>query len=184
MESRATTSAVTAERGESLFAETAENSTPQRIAGRLLTTAGALILTGIVTAEALYTAPYNTRMEISDLGATHTEFILHPSFFILNATMVVTGAMIVVGADRRGHGNHFPADTISGVFLLDWGPIARLDLGGVERWMVYPVVLWLVAFGSYVAASHPADAPELASSPAGPSSGAASRPKELVTSSQ
>jgi hypothetical protein len=38
------------------------------------------------------------------------------------------------------------------------GPFARLDLGGVERWMVYPVVLWLVGFGSYVAASPPTDA--------------------------
>ena len=54
-------------------------------------------------------------------------------------------------------------DTISlllstaSVFLLEWGPFARLDLGGVERWMVYPIVLWLVGFGSYLAASPPAE---------------------------
>ena len=25
----------------------------------------------------------------------------------------------------------------------------HLDLGGVERWMVYPILLWLVGFGGY-----------------------------------
>jgi hypothetical protein len=41
---------------------------------------------------------------------------------------------------------------VASVFLLEWGPFARLDLGGVERWMVYPVLLWLVGFGGYLAA--------------------------------
>jgi hypothetical protein len=40
--------------------------------------------------------------------------------------------------------------TLASVFLLDWRPLARLDLGGVERWMVYPVLLWLVAFGGWL----------------------------------
>jgi hypothetical membrane protein len=31
-----------------------------------------------------------------------------------------------------------------------WGPIATLGLGGVERWNTYPIALWLVAFGSYL----------------------------------
>jgi hypothetical membrane protein len=220
---------------------------PQKIAGGLLATAGALILMGIITAEALYTAPYNTRMEISDLGATDTGFILHPSSYIFNATMVAAGAMIVIGAyylHRAFHrravtiptgllgigvlgvgifpGNIHPyhplfaftaflaggvavllsskvtpqplrsivavmgivslLSTVAGVFLLEWGPIARLDLGGVERWMVYPVVLWLVGFGSYLTASHPAAVPELASSLAGPASAAVREPKELVSS--
>jgi hypothetical membrane protein len=222
---------------------------PQKIAGGLLTTAGALILMGIITAEALYTAPYNTRMEISDLGATDTGFILHPSSYIFNATMVAAGAMIVIGASYLHRAFHrravtmptgllgigvlgvgiFPGNihpyhplfaftaflaggvavllsskvtpqplrtivavmgvvsllsTVASVFLLDWGPIARLDLGGVERWMVYPVVLWLVGFGSYLTASHPAEDPELASSLAGPASAPVSQPKELVSSSR
>jgi hypothetical protein len=48
--------------------------------------------------------------------------------------------------------------TFAGVFLLEWSPIARLDVGGMERWMVYPVVLWLVGFGGYLAAGRPVEA--------------------------
>jgi hypothetical membrane protein len=202
---------------------------------------------GIITAEALYTTPYNTRMEISDLGATENGFILHPSSYIFNATMLVTGAMIVIGAyflQRALHpravtiptgllgvgvlgvglfpGNIHPQHpllaftafvagglavllsykvtpqplrsivvvmgtvslltTVASVFLLEWGPLARLDLGGVERWMVYPVVLWLVAFGAYLTAS-PAEAPERASSHAGTAPTTVTQSKELVSSS-
>jgi hypothetical membrane protein len=35
-------------------------------------------------------------------------------------------------------------------FALDWGPVAELGEGGIERWIAYPVVLWLVAFGGYL----------------------------------
>jgi hypothetical protein len=49
---------------------------------------------------------------------------------------------------------------VASVFLLEWGPFARLDLGGVERWMVYPILLWLVGFGGYLTASHPAEVSE------------------------
>jgi hypothetical membrane protein len=37
-----------------------------------------------------------------------------------------------------------------GLFLLKWGPVAALGEGGIERWNAYPLVLWLVAFGSYL----------------------------------
>jgi hypothetical protein len=47
---------------------------------------------------------------------------------------------------------------VAGVFLAEWGPFARLELGGVERWMVYPVVLWLVGFGGFLTASRPDEA--------------------------
>jgi len=50
------------------------------------------------------------------------------------------------------------AFTLSSVFLLEWGPFARLDLGGVERWMIYPILLWLVGFGGYLAVSHTVEA--------------------------
>ncbi|MGZ5329170.1 MAG: DUF998 domain-containing protein [Actinomycetota bacterium] len=39
-----------------------------------------------------------------------------------------------------------------GIFFLEWGPVAALGEGGIERWNAYPVVLWLVAFGSYLIA--------------------------------
>jgi hypothetical membrane protein len=40
-------------------------------------------------------------------------------------------------------------------FFIDWAPVARLGEGGIERWIVYPVVLWMVSFGAYLA-SRPA----------------------------
>jgi hypothetical protein len=46
-----------------------------------------------------------------------------------------------------------------GRHTLEWGPFARLDLGGVERWMVYPVLLWLVGFGGWLAGRRPQEAP-------------------------
>ena len=195
---------------------------PHKTAGGLLLVAGATIVMGIITAEALYTAPYNARMEISDLGATETGVILQPSATIFNATMLAAGAMILVAAwfahqalHRRAvtiptgllgigvlgvgvfPGNIHPQHplfaytafvagglvvllsakvtpqplraifagmgavslgfTLASVFLLEWGPFARLDLGGVERWMVYPILLWLVGFGGYLTASHTAE---------------------------
>jgi hypothetical membrane protein len=39
--------------------------------------------------------------------------------------------------------------------FIDWAPVARLGEGGIERWIVYPVVLWMVSFGAYLA-SRPA----------------------------
>ncbi|MGZ8613326.1 MAG: DUF998 domain-containing protein [Actinomycetota bacterium] len=32
--------------------------------------------------------------------------------------------------------------------LIDWGPGAALGVGGMERWIAYPVIFWMVAFGS------------------------------------
>ena len=230
-----------------MSAKAALGRAPQKIAGGLLLTAGATILMGIITAEALYTAPYNTRMEISDLGASETGVILHPSSSIFNATMLVTGAMIIIAAyfvHRAFHrravtiptgllgigvlgvgifpGNIHPQHplfaftaflagglavllsykvtpqplrsifaimgavsllfTVASVVVLEWGPFARLDLGGVERWMVYPVVLWLVGFGGYVAASRPAEA--LGSALPGTASGTDETRKEYTSSSR
>src|SRR5690349_4261225 len=61
----------------SLSAEHAARSTPAadprsiRLSGALMLCAGAAILMAIITAEALFRAPYNTsHNEISDLGST------------------------------------------------------------------------------------------------------------------
>ena len=53
-----------------MAARSALGRAPHKTAGGLLLTAGATIVMGIITAEALYTHPYNARMEISDLCAT------------------------------------------------------------------------------------------------------------------
>ncbi|HSK37899.1 MAG TPA: hypothetical protein VLA80_14300, partial [Actinomycetota bacterium] len=39
-----------------------------------------------------------------------------------------------------------------------WAPMGELGEGGLERWIVYPIVLWLVAFGSYLMATPPTSA--------------------------
>ena len=39
---------------------------------------------------------------------------------------------------------------ILGLFFLEWRFVAALGVGGIERWMVYPVVLWLTLFGGYL----------------------------------
>jgi hypothetical membrane protein len=207
-----------------MAARSALGRAPHKTAGGLLLTAGATIVMGIITAEALYTNPYTARMEISDLGATDTGVILHPSSYIFNATMLVAGAMIILGAYFAHRALHrrvvtiptgllgvgvlgvgvFPGNihpqhplfaytaflagglavllsvtvtsqplrtifavmgtisllfTTASGFLLEWGPFARLELGGVERWMVYPVLLWLVGFGGYLAAHRREEAP-------------------------
>ena len=53
---------------------------------------------GVITAETLCTDPYKARMGISDLGATETGVVLHPSSIIFNATMLGAGAMILAAA--------------------------------------------------------------------------------------
>src|SRR4029453_15164890 len=92
-------------------------------AGGLLFTAGATILLGIVIAEALYSVPYTTRMEISDLGATDTGVILHPSSSIFNAAMLVSGAMILIGAWFTHQALHRRVVTIPPVCSA-WAPWA------------------------------------------------------------
>jgi hypothetical membrane protein len=41
---------------------------------------------------------------------------------------------------------------VLGIFFLEWGPVAELGEGGIERWNAYPIVLWLVGFGGYLMA--------------------------------
>jgi hypothetical membrane protein len=188
------------------------------IAGVLLSLAGAAILLGFITAEALYPGTYTTHANtLSHLGATEPpdSVVRQPSAAIFDLTLLVTGAMILAGAWfayralRRkavlvptallGIGTlgvgAFPlthptphtlftftaflaggiavvvasrvapapfrhlwaalgtvalAATALGVFFLEWAPVAELGEGGIERWIVYPIVLWLVAFGSYL----------------------------------
>ena len=34
--------------------------------------------------------------------------------------------------------------------LIHWGPVAALGEGGIERWNCFPIVLWMVAFGTFL----------------------------------
>jgi len=192
----------------------------RRTAGLLLCSAGAAILMGSVTAEALYPRTFTTHLNtLSHLGATEPpdSLALQPSAAIFDTTMLIAGALILLGT-RLGYralrtkwfavpsgllgvgvlgvglfpltvpGLHtifaltaFYAGGLAvimssrltvppfrylwltlgsvsliaitlGVFFLDWGPIAALGEGGIERWNAYPIVLWLVAFGGYLMA--------------------------------
>lgn len=42
------------------------------------------------------------------------------------------------------------ATLVSYMVLGDGIPIAAMGIGGIERWIVYPVILWIVAFGGYL----------------------------------
>jgi hypothetical membrane protein len=71
------------------------------VAGVLLSLAGAAILLGFITAEALYPGTYTTHANtVSHLAASEPpdSVVLQPSAAIFNLTMLVTGAMIVAGA--------------------------------------------------------------------------------------
>jgi hypothetical membrane protein len=200
----------------------------RKAAGALLFLAGAVILMGIITAEVLYPADYSTAGNtVSDLGGTRPSeggVVLQPSATVFDATMVVSGVMIVAAAYglHRAFGRRavtiptgllglgvlgvgiFPGNTglhpifallafVSGgvaailsykvsvsplryvvvvlgaIALLmlvlgilgapqpdgmgllgNEGPIVALGPGGLERWVAYPVVLWLTAFGGYL----------------------------------
>ena len=190
-----------------------------RLGGSLLFLAGAVILLGIISAEALYPDPYSTgRNEISDLGGTEppAALVYQPSAAIFDGSMIAVGLMVIAGAlfvhralARRsvslpiavlGLGalgvGLFPGNTgtphalfamttfIAGgiaaltasivlvgpfrylsillgavslltlasyAFLGDSAPLAGLGIGGVERWIVYPIVLFITGFGGYLA---------------------------------
>ncbi|OYR54411.1 DUF998 domain-containing protein [Halorubrum halodurans] len=191
-------------------------------AGLGLASSGFVGLMGIITAELLY-PNYSTRRDISDLGSTRPpDPVIHePSATVFNATMLVTGLVVVLSAyllyrvaDRRGFpvalgvfglgafgvgvfpGNVTPwhglfalltffsggitvvlsSRVVSRPFSLLCGflggtsltllvsvffyglvvrgphPLEFLGGGGIERWVVYPLVLWLLAFGGYLMA--------------------------------
>jgi hypothetical membrane protein len=203
-----------------------------KLGGVLLLVAGAAILMGTITAEALYPAAYSThRNTVSDLGAMRPENIIRqPSAAIFDWTLITTGLLIIVaayflyralqrwaiviptallGVGVLGAGI-FPGNTgnthallamlaftagsiaailswkvlssplryicvalgsaalvstvLSTNLFIDWAPVARLGEGGIERWIVYPVVLWMVTFGAYLA-SRPAAAEQVRDTP-------------------
>jgi hypothetical membrane protein len=193
-------------------------ATDLRLGGLLFTLAGAVIVLGIISAEALYPAAYSTGAnEISDLGGTRPPegIVLQPSAAIFDGSMIIVGLLVVAGSwfVQRAFGRRsvtmplailgaaafgvgvFPGNTgaphaicamvtfvaggvaaiaaaqvvrgpfgvlsialgsialltlVSYLLLGDASPMARLGVGGLERWIVYPVVIWVVAFGGYL----------------------------------
>jgi hypothetical membrane protein len=193
----------------------------RQLAGVSFFAAGVIVFMGIITAEALYPALYTTfRNEISDLGGTRPPagLVFQPSATIFNASMLVGGLLITIGAVvtqrvfARWHVTLptgilgvgvvfvalFPGPTgtphalsamvaffaggfaavlsssvvrspfrivllllgvvnlacLASYFALgDANPMWALGVGGAERWVAYPEILWLLGFGGYVAGS-------------------------------
>ena len=210
------------------WASTRSHVTDLRVAGALLFVAGATILLGIISAEALYPAAYSTATNaISDLGGTEppNSLIFQPSATVFDGSMMVIGLLVgggswfvhrafrrrsvtlpltVLGIAALGVGV-FPGNTgsphalfamttfiaggvaaitaaqvvtgpfrylsvllgaialgtlFSYVLLGAASPMAVFGLGGLERWIVYPIVLWVTGFGGYLAGL--ADGPDAA----------------------
>lgn len=188
------------------------------VAGTLFLVAGAVVLMGIISAEALHPGPYSTGgNEISDLGGTRPPeaLIFQPTATVFNLTMVVAGALVLAGAAllHLGLGRWvatipvgllgagvlfvgvFPGPTgtphalasltafvsgglagllvalvvtppfrylsvaLGGTALLalvsyllfeEASPLGGLGAGGVERWIAYPVVIWMIGFGGWL----------------------------------
>ena len=72
------------------------------IAGILYSSAGFVLLMGIITAETKYPIfrHYTTRQEISDLGGTKPPqgLVTQPSAMIFDTTMLITGVLLLAGA--------------------------------------------------------------------------------------
>ena len=72
------------------------------VAGILYSSAGFVLLMGIITAETKYPVfrHYTTRQEISDLGGTRPPqgLVTQPSAMIFDTTMLVAGVLLLAGA--------------------------------------------------------------------------------------
>ena len=72
------------------------------VAGILYSSAGFVLLMGIMTAETKYPIfrHYTTRQEISDLGGTRPPhgLVTQPSAMIFDATMLIAGVLLLAGA--------------------------------------------------------------------------------------
>jgi hypothetical membrane protein len=72
------------------------------VAGILYSSAGFVLLMGIITAETKYPIfrHYTTRQEISDLGGTKQPqgLVTQPSAMIFDTTMLITGVLLLAGA--------------------------------------------------------------------------------------
>jgi hypothetical membrane protein len=186
-------------------------------AGTSLVLAGVAAFMGIVTASAL-SPDYSIRQDISDLGSTRPPdpVVVEPSATLFNATMLATGALVLLAAVAlwRGRGPRplagglavfgtavfavgvFPGNVtpwhgiaafvtflsgsvtaryvdrplshlslllggvslavlasvfVYGLALRAPSPLAPLGPGGVERWVAYPPLFWLLVFGGHLA---------------------------------
>ena len=80
----------------------------------------------------------------------------HPLFalvcFLAGSVTAILSRKIMATPVRyfaAGLGSAALAATILGLEVFEnWGPQAEIGIGGIERWIAYPVLLWLVLFGA------------------------------------
>jgi hypothetical membrane protein len=188
-----------------------------KISGILYYLAGAVVLMGIITAEAMYPSDYTTfKNEISDLGATKqpNSVSFEPSSSIFNTIMWLSGFMILTATFcQHRHfkkllftipamlfglglvgvgifpGNIDPYHGMSAMLTFLAGGVSAITsykivklpyqyfgivlglislttwfiavfssqtltlyigIGGAERWVAYPLMLWLAGLGGYL----------------------------------
>jgi copper chaperone CopZ/hypothetical membrane protein len=151
-----------------------------RVAGATVNASGVLVAEAMILAAAYFAHQSLHRKAVSiptgllGLGVLGVGIFpgnVHPQHPLFAFTAFVAGGLAVLLSARvtpqplraifAFMGTISLAFTVASVFLLEWGPFARLDLGGVERWMVYPVLLWLVGFGGWLAGRRPQEAPSV-----------------------
>jgi hypothetical membrane protein len=84
-------------------------------------------------------------------GAAHQIFAMVT--FIAGGVAAVSAARVTTAPFRFVSlflGAASLATLITTMLLGDGSPIAFLGIGGIERWIVYPVILWVIAFGGYL----------------------------------
>lgn len=94
--------------------------------------------------------PGNTVMAVHQLVSLAT--------FLCGGLAAILTARLASRALRPVHlvlGGVALAFLLAYTFLAELALFDRLGEGGVERWIVYPVVLWIVIFGAGLAASQP-----------------------------
>lgn len=101
----------------------------KRIAGLLCFVGASQFLIIMLICEALYPGYSVSENMISDLGVGSTAAFFNSSIIILGGTTLASLLLFVLGS------------------YLGLGP------GGMERMVVYPVILWGVGFGGYLMAS-------------------------------
>jgi hypothetical membrane protein len=86
-----------------------------------------------------------------DTGTPHALFAM--ACFISGGVAAVCAALVV------GSGFRWVSIALGAIALLtlgsyvvlgDGNPLMSLGIGGLERWIVYPIVIWLIAFGGHL----------------------------------
>jgi hypothetical membrane protein len=87
-------------------------------------------------------------------GNTGSPHALFATFTFITGGIAALSAARVAGAPFRYLSLFLGAASLGTLVtylaLGDGSPMALLGIGGVERWIVYPVVLWITAFGGYL----------------------------------